>query len=122
VSSLSGSGSSAEAEMFARVSVALDANPQLAVVGHTAYGTLWRFADPDTTAAAELTPRSATEPWRALILIVQILVIAMTLLLAIPTGMPQQDIRPRRAIAGLEREPNAFESSDPLQDGDDEDN
>lgn len=122
VSSVFGSGSSAEAEMFARVSVALDANPQLAVVGHTAYGTLWRFADPDTTAAAELTPRSATEPWRTVILIVQILVIAMTLLLAIPTGMPQQDIRPRRAIAGLELEPNAFESSDPLQDGDDDDN
>jgi len=114
--------SPSQAEMFARVAVALDANPQLAVVGHTPYGTLWRFADPDTRASAELTPASATQPWRWLILAVQILALLLTLLLAIPTGMPQQDIRPRRFVPGLERESNSIDAVDPLAAGDDDDN
>jgi len=115
--------SSSEAEMRARVSVALDANPQLEIVGFTDYGTLWRFANPDTQASQGLTPAGATQPWRWLILLIQGIVLLMTLLLAVPTGMPQRDIRPRRAIAGLATEPIAFEPRDPLrEEADDEHN
>lgn len=118
-SSASQSGS-AEAETRARVSVSLDANPQLEVVGFTDFGTLWRFAHPDTQTSASLTPQSATQPWRWMILTVQLLVMLMTLLLAIPTGMPQQDIRPRREIKGLCTEPLSAAPVDLLTESDDE--
>jgi hypothetical protein len=42
--------------------------------------------------------------------------------LAIPTGIPQPDIRPRRNIDGLLNEPIAFEPTDLLAGDDDEEN
>lgn len=107
-------------EMTARAMVALDANPSLESVGKTDFGLLWRFATPDTEHSAGLTPASATQPWRAIILAGQLLVLLLTLLLAIPTGIPQADIRPRRNLAGLNSEPIAFEPKDSLAGGDDE--
>ena len=110
----------AATEMSARAMVALDANPSLESVGKTDFGLLWRFASPDTNKSAELTPSSATEPWRALILGGQLLVLLLTLLLAIPTGVPQADIRPRRNLSGLDAEPSAYEPADALVGGGDE--
>jgi hypothetical protein len=99
--------------------VAFDANPSLESVGKTDFGLLWRFAQPDTQASASLTPLSGVEPWRALILAIQLLVVILTILLAIPTGIPQPDIRPRRGAEALTTEPLAFEPEDLLA-GDDE--
>lgn len=112
----------AAAETAARAMVAFDANPSLESVGKTDFGLLWRFASPDTQTSAGLTSASATEPWRALILGVQLLVLILTLLLAIPTGIPQPDIRSRRNIQGLASEPLAFEPQDLLAGDDDEEN
>jgi GT2 family glycosyltransferase len=112
----------AAAESAARAMVAFDANPVLESVGKTDFGLLWRFAAPDTQASSARTSPSATEPWRVLILSVQLLVLILTLLLAIPTGIPQPDIRPRRPIEGLASEPLAFEPEDLLAGDDDEEN
>ncbi|MEN9751417.1 MAG: hypothetical protein RLZZ600_464, partial [Actinomycetota bacterium] len=109
----------AASETAARAMVAFDANPSLEAVGKTDFGLLWRFASPDTAASAELTPLSGVEPWRALSLGIELLVIILTILLAIPTGIPQPDIRPRRNVEGLASEPLAFEPRDLLA-GDDE--
>jgi hypothetical protein len=109
----------AASESAARAMVAFDANPSLEAVGKTDFGLLWRFASPDTAASAELTPLSGVEPWRALSLGIELLVIILTILLAIPTGIPQPDIRPRRNVEGLASEPLAFEPRDLLA-GDDE--
>jgi GT2 family glycosyltransferase len=109
----------AAAETTARAMVAFDANPSLEAVGKTDFGLLWRFAQPDTDTSAQLTPASGVEPWRTLILGIELLVIILTILLAIPTGIPQPDIRPRRNVEGLETEPLAFEPVDLLA-GDDE--
>lgn len=112
----------AAAEISARAMVAFDANPSLEAVGKTDFGLLWRYGSPDTQASAELTSASATEPWRFLILTIQLLVVMLTLLVAIPTGIPQPDIRPRRMIEGLASEPLAFEPEDLLAGEDDEEN
>jgi GT2 family glycosyltransferase len=109
----------AATESAARAMVAFDANPSLESVGKTDFGLLWRFAQPDTQASASLTPLSGVEPWRALILAIQLLVVILTILLAIPTGIPQPDIRPRRGAEALTTEPLAFEPEDLLA-GDDE--
>ncbi len=104
----------AQFDMNARTSVALDANPQLDAVGDTTFGLLWRFSAPDTTASAELTPSSATQPWRTGIFVLQLLVLLGALLVAIPSGVPQPAVRPRTELDGLSREPDEFEPIDPL--------
>lgn len=112
----------AAAESTARAMVAFDANPSLESVGKTDFGLLWRYAHPDTAASAELTSTGGVEPWRAIILSIQLLVLILTLLLAIPTGIPQPDIRPRRTIEGLGSETIVFEPEDSLAGEDDEQN
>ena len=109
------------AEMNARAMVAFDANPSLDAVGKTDSGILWRFDAPDTEASSALTPSIATEPWRSLILTGELLVLILTLLLAIPTGIPQADIRPRRELSGLGAEPISFDPPELLGVDDDED-
>ena len=118
----SGVVSQAAVESSSRAMVAFDANPSLESVGKTDFGLLWRYASPDTQTSSEMTSVSATQPWRALILGIQLLVVILTLLLAIPTGIPQPDIRPRRNIEGLASEPLAFEPKDLLAGDDDEEN
>jgi hypothetical protein len=112
----------AATESTARAMVAFDANPSLESVGKTDFGLLWRYATPDTAASAQLTSVGGVEPWRALILGVQLLVLILTLLLAIPTGIPQPEIRPRRTIEGLGSETILFEPEDALAGDDDEQN
>jgi GT2 family glycosyltransferase len=107
-------------ESTARAMVAFDANPSLESVGKTDFGLLWRFAQPDTAASAQLTSVAGVEPWRAILLSVQLLVLILTLLLAMPTGIPQPDIRPRRSIAGLASETIAFTPKDALAGEDDD--
>jgi GT2 family glycosyltransferase len=112
----------AATETAARAMVAFDANPALESVGKTDVGLLWRFAHPDTRASAALTSPAGVQPWRAIVLGLQLIALIMTLLLAIPTGIPQPDIRPRRNIDGLVNEPIAFEPTDLLAGDDDEEN
>jgi GT2 family glycosyltransferase len=112
----------AATETAARAMVAFDANPALEAVGKTDVGLLWRFSHPDTKASAALTSPAGVQPWRSLVLGLQLLALVMTLLLAIPTGIPQPDIRPRRNIDGLLNEPIAFEPTDLLAGDDDEEN
>lgn len=95
-----GGATVAQTQMRARASVALDANPSLEAVGQTAYGSLWRFSSPDTKSSTALTPWGAQEPLRWMILLIDLIVFGLTLLLAVPTGMPQRDIRPRRDLTG----------------------
>jgi GT2 family glycosyltransferase len=71
-----------------RASEALDANPALESVGSTALGSLWRFGE----LKAESADAPARSPLGTGILIGQGVVIALALLLAIPTG------RRRRAV------------------------
>jgi len=95
------SASSSAQASSARVKTGLDSNPDITAVGTTDAGFLWRFAAGTGTAPGAQTPLSAAEPLRSLILGVQALVIILTLLLAIPTGAPRSDIRPkRRLLAG----------------------
>jgi hypothetical protein len=84
-----------------RVKTGLDSNPDITPVGNTDAGFLWRFAAGTGAAPGAQTPVSAAEPFRSLILGAQAVVIILTLLLAIPTGAPRSDIRPkRRQLAG----------------------
>ena len=59
-----------------------------------------------------LTPESATQPWRTIILSVQALVIILTLLVAIPTGPPRVEGRRRQEPVTTEDED--FEPVDAL--------
>ncbi len=79
-----------------RVRASLDANPTLAPIGETDVGLLWSYPDVSTAEVDLLTPESATQPWRTIILIVQALVIILTLLVAIPTGPPRVEGRRRQ--------------------------
>jgi hypothetical protein len=79
---------------------------------------LWRIPDLDTSVVAQLYPTSATEPWRSIVGVIQIVVLILTLLLAIPTGALAQ-ARPRREIPGLEENAEDFAPVDALG-GDDE--
>ena len=101
-----------------RASAALHSNPALEEVGATDAGLLWRIPDLDTSVVAQLYPTSATEPWRSIVGVIQIVVLILTLLLAIPTGALAQ-ARPRREIPGLEENAEDFAPVDALG-GDDE--
>jgi hypothetical protein len=114
--------SSAAQAISTRVKTALDSNPDIEAVGVTDAGLLWRFAAGTGSAPGAATPASAVEPQRALVIGVQALVILLTLLLAIPTGAPRRDIRPRRQLA-VGAEPAPVNPSDPLAgENDDEQN
>ncbi|MGV8884405.1 MAG: glycosyltransferase [Microbacteriaceae bacterium] len=67
----------------ARTGEALDANPLFTAVGSTANGYLWRF-DGETDAVA-LAPEAPS--YSAAVLLAQAIVLAMALLLAIPTSV-----------------------------------
>ncbi len=100
-----GAGSSCAATAGSAVA-ALDGNAQLAPVGDTDAGRLYRVvADDDSRAADPARPAST-----AVILGVQLGILALTLLLAVPTSL-----RPRRARAdsGVDEGPAAtFEAGD----------
>jgi hypothetical protein len=78
------------------VRTALDSNPDIDAVGNTDTGLLWRFAGGTGSAPGAQMPSSAAEPLLFLIVGGQALVVILTLLLAIPTGAPRSDIRPKR--------------------------
>lgn len=100
-------------EMTTRATQALNANPTLEAVGDTADGLVWRFPSPNLDSELIATPDSATQPWRSLIILIQLLVLIATVLLAIPTGVPLTDTRPAR-FAGLDSEPEEIDWRDPL--------
>jgi hypothetical protein len=108
-----GLSSSASQATSTRVETALDSNPDIDTVGVTDAGLLWRFAGGIGSAPGAALPPSATEPLRFLIIGSQALVVILTLLLAIPTGAPRRDIRPKRSLVVT---PEATPSSpnDPL--------
>lgn len=76
-----------------RVRSSLDANPTLTPIGETDVGLLWSYPGVTTSEVDSITPASATQPWRAIILAVQSLVLILTLLVAIPTGPPRVEGR-----------------------------
>lgn len=69
-----------------RAATALDANPILVPVGTTPNGQLWAF-DRGTSAVAPAAqiPADAGGTWRTIVLVVQAVVIALTLLMSLPT-------------------------------------
>jgi GT2 family glycosyltransferase len=74
------------------VTAALDGNPVLAPIGDADAGRLWRVVpDDDAPAAAEARSAGAT-----IVLGVQLGILALTLLLAVPTS-----VRPRRRLSDL---------------------
>lgn len=100
--------------MAGRAKAALDANAGLEVVGITDVGMLWRFPGYLPDAPGSRQPDAEVQPWQALIIGGQALVIILTLLLAIPTGSARADIRPKRVIKGLTEEEIIPIGSDPL--------
>ncbi|GAB2824612.1 hypothetical protein GCM10027022_13910 [Alpinimonas psychrophila] len=112
--------SSAAQSASNRVKTALDSNPDIDTVGVTDTGLLWRFAGGIGTAPGAQMPHSATEPLLFLIVGGQALVIVLTLLLAIPTGAPRGDIRPKRELvtsgigSGRARESDSAKTSDDI--------
>jgi hypothetical protein len=94
-----------------RVRASLDANPTLTPIGETDVGLLWSYPNVSTAEADLLTPESATQPWRTIILSVQALVIILTLLVAIPTGPPRVEGRRREDPVATEED---FEPVDAL--------
>ncbi|WP_169079726.1 glycosyltransferase [Microcella alkalica] len=83
-------GSEAPAAVRAAITASLDADPLLVPVGDTDAGLLWRVvADDETPAAIAARPATA---WP--FLAAQLGILALTLLLAVPTGR-----RPRRVRA-----------------------
>jgi hypothetical protein len=99
------------ANVTTRVRASLDANPTLTPIGETDVGLLWSYPGVSTTEADHLTPESATQPWRTIILSVQALVIILTLLVAIPTGPPRVEGRRRQEPVSTEED---FEPVDVL--------
>jgi hypothetical protein len=88
------------------VTAALDGNPVLAPIGDADAGRLWRVV-PDDDARAEPVARPASS---SVVLVVQLGILALTLLLAIPTSL-----RPRRNrddLAADEGPAATFEVSD----------
>lgn len=96
----------AAAAVERRARVALDANAEVAPVGETDFGTLWRFADARADAPGARIPAAPAEAgW---ILAGQLVVLGAALLLSIPTGggrepdrrpphrRPRRPRRPRR--------------------------
>jgi GT2 family glycosyltransferase len=78
-----------------RVRSSLDANPTLTPIGETDVGLLWSYPGVTTADVDSITPPSATQPWRSIILGAQCLVLILTLLVAIPTGPPRVEGRQR---------------------------
>ncbi|WP_159607257.1 hypothetical protein [Agromyces humi] len=98
-----------EIQTEARARTALDANAALVPVGETEYGTLWRFAGAEPDAAAAQIPADAGGWLAGLITAVQIIVIAGTLLLSIPTGAGREaDRRPVRVLRTMRDSSPAF--------------
>lgn len=91
-----------------RARVALDANAEVAPVGETDFGALWRFADARADAPGAQVPEPPAEAgW---IIAGQLVVLGAALLLSIPTGggrepdrRPPHRRRPRRPRRGTRR-------------------
>jgi hypothetical protein len=81
-----------------RAAAALDANPLFAPVTSTSAGTLWRYTglDAGLPAPAPTGPGNLDTTVGAGILGVQLLVLLVTLLLALPTGGLADRVRPER--------------------------
>lgn len=116
----------AAAAVERRARVALDANAEVAPVGETDFGTLWRFADARADAPGARIPAAPAEAgW---IIAGQLVVLGAALLLSIPTGggrepdrrpphrRPRRPRRPRRRTD--EAAPGAGVPSSPDADAD----
>jgi GT2 family glycosyltransferase len=81
-----------------RVTAALDGNPLFAPVTRTAHGTLWRYTglDAGLPTAAPAGPDNLATPFGLGVLGVQLLVLILTLLLALPTAGLAESVRPER--------------------------
>lgn len=84
----------AQLEVATRAREALDSNPEFAPVGETISGLLWRYVDAPESAGLDERPSPIGTTWGAIVLSVQLVVFALTLLLAAPTGQTRR----RRAI------------------------
>lgn len=104
----------AAAAVERRARVALDANAEVAPVGETDFGTLWRFADAQADAPGARIPAAPAEAgW---IIAGQLVVLGAALLLSIPTGGGREPDRrpphrrprrPRRPRRGRDEGPEA---------------
>jgi hypothetical protein len=100
------------ASVTTRVRASLDANPSLTPIGGTDVGVLWSYPGVSTVDAAAVNPPSETQPWRSIIFTVQILVLILTLLVALPTGPPRAEGRRVAEPAAFDDE--GFEPRDVL--------
>ena len=103
-----------------RATSALRDNSALEQVGVTDVGLLWRIPNLDPSVVDNLYPASATQPWRFIVGAIQISMLLLTLLLAIPTGtLPAASSR--RELAEHEELTEELMPADALG-GDDESN
>ncbi|BDZ45980.1 hypothetical protein GCM10025866_18890 [Naasia aerilata] len=81
-----------------RAAAALDGNPLFTPVTTTSHGTLWRYTglDAGLPVAAPSGPGALDTPTGIAVLTVQLVVLLLTLLLALPTGGLADRIRPER--------------------------
>ncbi|GAA2040637.1 hypothetical protein GCM10009819_27750 [Agromyces tropicus] len=79
-----GSEDGRAAAVEARARAALDGNPQVAAIGETDFGPLWRFTDAEADAPGARLPEPG--PIAGWIVAGQLLVVGAALLLSIPTG------------------------------------
>ena len=100
------------ASVATRVRSSLDANPSLTPIGDTDAGLLWSYPGVSTADAAVVNPPSETQPWRSIIFSVQILVLVLTMLVALPTGPPRAD--GRRVAEPVAFDDEGFEPVDVL--------
>lgn len=84
--------------VYDRATAALDANPLLSHVTQTQHGTLWRYTglDAGLPTAAPSGPSNLATGVGVAILSVQLLILLLTLLLALPTAGLADRVRPER--------------------------
>lgn len=92
---------SAAQAMADRSKIALNEKTTLSLIGETAYGTLWKVA---TQTSPLAIPRDVRGGLGVVVLVVQLLALAWTILLAIPAGVGRET-RPQRLRRRASRTP-----------------
>ena len=93
-------GDAEQLQVAVRARGALDSNPQFAAVGETASGLLWRYIDaaPAAQTSSAETPTEAR--WSAIVVAAQGIMVAITVLIALPTGQSRRRRARARRSAG----------------------
>ncbi|MFP7759749.1 glycosyltransferase [Marisediminicola sp. LYQ85] len=99
-----------------RAKEALDGNALFVPVGDTAAGSLWRYSGDETASGEQADAqldrgsRNTESVYGILVLVVQGLVVGLTVLLAIPTGLGRREVADRGRVS--DRPATTFERTD----------